>query len=187
MSKTKFHVHPAKPVPKSAPKPINKFTVKADIYEVRPDKPLPPKTKEPNYKVFLGGGITKCPNWQKKVIEHAEKNWEIPTVIWNPRCEVFNVKDPKASDKQVAWEYERLCKADTITFWFDKATLCPIVLFELGSALWRSLGKGTELVIGCDPKYERLFDVQKQVALFNKTNKTKHKVLVGFDKFLKAL
>jgi len=115
----------------------------------------PSKKKAEYVSVFLAGGITNCPDWQAYIVDKL-KNEKI--TIFNPRRKNFPIDDPTAAKKQIGWEYERLRLANINSFWFPKETLCPIVLFELGSALERE----KPLAIGTNPEYARKIDVEIQ-------------------------
>lgn len=124
-------------------------------------------------KVFLAGTITGAEQWQNYVIEGI---MDLPITIFNPRRKSFDVSKKDESKKQIKWEYEKLREASHIVFWFDKATLGPITLFELGSALERT----DKLIIGADPKYERLLDVEVQTNLRRPVTK----ILSSLDKVI---
>lgn len=130
---------------------------------IDPDSPY--HLHKNSFKIFLAGGITGCPDWQKELIDLLNSNRNIggkSIVLFNPRRENFPIHDPSAAEFQVEWEYERLHEADLISFWFPKETLCPIVLYELG--FWNAK-QSKPLVIGCDPGYQRLQDVKIQSSL----------------------
>ena len=80
--------------------------------------------------LFLAGGITDCPDWQKDLVQLLSST---NLMLLNPRRAHFPIHDPTASQVQIKWEYRHLHKADMISFWFPKETLCPIVLYELGA------------------------------------------------------
>ena len=112
------------------------------------------------FKVFLGGGITNCPNWQLDMIDmlnHADNK----LVLFNPRRDAFDITNENDSEFQIEWEFEHLGLADAILFWFPKETLCPITLYELGAAA----AKGKTIFVGCHPEYARRFDVKKQLSM----------------------
>ena len=111
-----------------------------------------------NKSIFLAGGITGCPDWQK---EMAERLSDAPLTILNPRRKNFPIDDPTAAFGQIAWEHNALKVADFILFWFCKATLCPIVLYELGA--WSMTHK--PIFIGIEPGYKREYDVRIQTRL----------------------
>jgi hypothetical protein len=122
-----------------------------------PEKYTP---KRNEISLFLAGGITNCPDWQKEIIKLFE---EVPDlVMYNPRRKNFPIHDPTASKKQITWEYNYLESSDMILFWFAKGSLNPIVLYELGKHLNSSERPG---FIGIDPEYERKSDVEIQTSL----------------------
>jgi hypothetical protein len=108
--------------------------------------------------LFLAGGITGCPGWQKELVESLENE---NIVLMNPRRADFPIHDPKASFKQIHWEHDHLRKADGISFWFPKEALCPIALYELGA--WSMSNK--PIFVGVDPDYQRRQDVEIQTEL----------------------
>jgi hypothetical protein len=118
----------------------------------------PPTEWRGVHATFLAGGITGCPDWQSDLIEILSGT---PRILLNPRRPDFPIHDPSASEKQIAWEHRHLRRADHIIFWFCAATLCPIVLYELGA--WSMTDK--PLTIGIEPGYERERDVRIQTAL----------------------
>ena len=108
--------------------------------------------------LFLAGGITGCPNWQKEMIGQLKDS---PLVLFNPRRASFPIEDKCASRAQIEWEHIHLRKATAISFWFPCETLNPIVLYELGA--WSMTDK--KLFVGVHPEYQRRQDVQIQTAL----------------------
>lgn len=86
-------------------------------------------------------------------------------VLLNPRRAQFDVTDPTLTEKQIAWEFDHLHKADIIVFWFPKETLCPITLYELGAWSVRAAQTETKVLIGCHPEYQRRDDVIIQTRL----------------------
>ena len=109
--------------------------------------------------IFLGGGITGCPDWQTWFL-HTQV-FETSGVFFNPRRADFPIGDPNAALAQVRWEFDHLRKATAVLFWFPKETLCPIVLYELGA--WSMTEK--PLFVGVDPDYQRKQDVEIQTRL----------------------
>jgi hypothetical protein len=108
--------------------------------------------------VFLAGGISGCPDWQqefKELMSHTD------FVLINPRRKEFDINNKVLEFSQIKWEHNHLIRANTISFWFPKETLCPIVLFELG--VWSS--KNKKIFIGVDPQYQRRADVEIQMQL----------------------
>jgi hypothetical protein len=114
-----------------------------------------------NIKLFLAGGITNCPDWQKEMVDMLEHVNDL--TIYNPRRLNFPMDNPKAAEEQISWEYNHLTNADLISFWFSKGSLNPIVLFELG----KFIETDKKIFIGIDPEYERRQDVEIQTLLSN--------------------
>ena len=108
--------------------------------------------------VFLAGGITECPDWQKEMVRRLQMT---DYVVLNPRRDHFPIGDANAAEFQVRWEFEHLRKADMISFWFCKEAIQPIALYELGA--WSMTDK--PIVVGVEPGYARALDVQIQTAL----------------------
>lgn len=124
--------------------------------------PLEPSAKN---AVFLAGGISNCADWQSGVAERLAAN--TGAVVYNPRRLDFDMKAyEEISRQQINWEYHALRMAPVNLFWFPPETLCPITLFELGSAMER-LHAGA-LMVGCHPDYQRRFDIEVQMNLRNK-------------------
>ena len=109
--------------------------------------------------VFLAGGITGCPDWQREVSLNllGRSKW----VVLNPRCKNFPIDDPTAARAQITWEHECLRQAQAVLFWFPCETLCPIVLYELGT--WSRSNK--PIFVGTHPDYARRRDVEIQTQL----------------------
>lgn len=114
-----------------------------------------------NVKIFMAGGITNCPNWQREFISYFE-GYDYVT-LFNPRRYDFDITDPNASEKQIVWEHRHLEEADIIIYWFSRGSLNPIVLYELG----KYIGSGKHIFIGIDEEYERRYDVEVQSRLMN--------------------
>lgn len=114
--------------------------------------------KEKN-SVFLAGGITDCEDWQANAYEMLKGQSALQVV--SPRCDDFDVTDPIATEKQIAWEHKMLEDVGCIIFWFSQCTIQPITLFELGKCLqWDK-----PLFIGAHCNYERRKDIEIQVGL----------------------
>ena len=123
--------------------------------------------KDDEICVFLGGGITNCPLWQKELIELL-KNEDI--VIYNPRRKIFPFDDPNECNKQIEWEFKYLNTADVRVFWFSKGSFNPIVLFEYGkwlrhASINSNLNMSEFLFVGMDSEYIRRRDVEIQTEL----------------------
>lgn len=111
--------------------------------------------------VFLGGGISDCPDWQGYFINKLQFFVEEYT-IYNPRRCGFDMTDPDQSRIQIDWEHNHLDAASVIVFWFPKETLCPITLFELGKYC---RDRSKHLIVGCHTEYKRRMDVVEQMKL----------------------
>lgn len=109
--------------------------------------------------LFLGGGITNCPEWQVEMITRLSG---VNVTLLNPRRKKFDVTNQNIAVEQIEWEYRHMLKADAILFWFCAETLCPIVLYELGK--W-TVQKDRRLFIGVHPDYQRKIDVEVQTRL----------------------
>lgn len=114
--------------------------------------------REPAPSVFLAGGISGCPDWQK---EFVDKIRDTDLTVYNPRRANFPMGDKEEGRKQIKWEAEYLDEAWCIIFWFPMETICPIVLFELGS--WSMTDK--PICVGIHPDYSRRFDVETQLEI----------------------
>lgn len=116
--------------------------------------------------LFLAGGITSCPDWQKEMVELLK---DLDIVIYNPRRENFPIEDPNAAYEQIEWEFETLDRVDMILFWFSRGSLNPIVLFEYGKWLMNTRNKENykPIFVGIDPEYKRRKDVEIQTQLEN--------------------
>ena len=137
-------------------------------------------THVPNpFKIFLGGGITGCPDWQVDAIDRLSNLDEV--MILNPRREDFPSDDPEAANEQIEWEYEMLRRADLISFWFPCETLCPITLYELG--YWTDRDPIKHVVVGVHEEYSRRQDVEIQTALADPDIP----VVIGFEHFLSEI
>lgn len=122
-----------------------------------------PITNTVNPSVFLAGGITGCPDWQADarifIPLLAEYHKTRPIDIYNPRRADFDVNDPSASERQIAWEYAALHSASVVLFWFAGGdSVQPITLYELGRHAVMS-----SIVVGADKDYIRRFDVLEQL------------------------
>jgi len=113
--------------------------------------------------VFIGGGISNCPRWQDEIADLL-----IPTnhTIFNPRRVGDLAKDGDEAAQQIEWEYKALDLSTILLFWFPKESVCPITLFEYGKALaWAERGFIRKLIVGRDPEYPRVFDLDTQTAV----------------------
>ncbi len=109
-------------------------------------------------RLFVAGGVTDCPDWQKELIDQLRNK---PISVFNPRRTKFPIHDPAAAEAQIVWEHEHLRQASAIAFWFPCETLCPIALYELGQ--WSVLP--ATIFVGVHPDYKRKSDVIIQTRL----------------------
>ena len=109
--------------------------------------------------LFMGGGISGCPDWQAQLVRELKN---VDLVLVNPRRKVFDVQNAANTRLQIRWEYLMLRRCDGILFWFPCESICPIVLFELGTHL---MVPGKPLFIGMHPEYQRRIDVEEQTSI----------------------
>ena len=115
-------------------------------------------TNDQKLSLFLGGGITNCPDWQSFMIDGLSNLDNLMLV--NPRTVSFDAKDGNIRP-QNEWERDHLNRVSATMFWFPCETVCPITLFELGYAA----SAGKMIFVGCDKNYSRKEDVIIQLSL----------------------
>lgn len=120
----------------------------------------PSETTSRYRTLFLAGGIVRCPDWQADVARYLSDIEDL--TVYNPRRENYPMDDPSQAQVQITWERERLLRSDIIVFWFSRGSVNPIVFFELGGALER---RNQTIVVGVDPEFERIADVEIQTHL----------------------
>lgn len=111
--------------------------------------------------VFLAGGISDCPDWQRAATAALD---DLDITVFNPRRNNFPLHDPNAEAAQVAWEYRQLRRADLVMFWFPDSPTNhqPIALYELGTLV----GQGSaSLIVGTDSGYVRRTNTVTQLSL----------------------
>lgn len=108
-------------------------------------------------RLFIAGGITGCPDWQSELVKLLKDD---NIVIFNPRRSNFPT-NIDITEEQIGWEHRYLRRANIISFWFSKETICPIVLYELGA--WSMTKK--KIFVGMHPEYSRRKDVEVQTRL----------------------
>jgi len=108
--------------------------------------------------VFLAGGITGCPDWQRAAVSLLA---EAEATAMNPRRPGRLADAPEIAAEQVAWEFRYLSRADVVLFWFPGGpAVQPIALYELGK-----IAAGTKpIAVGADPGYSRRLDVVLQLS-----------------------
>jgi len=152
---------------------LNIFNIKPDSAKHEEAHALRQYNNERVVTLFLAGGITNCPEWQQEAVNLfcTMPGLHGKVVLYNPRCDNFDVGDSCAAAKQIAWEHERLNSVDFRLFWFCDAfhidgsghkVVQPISLLEYGKWMHHP-----NLVVGSDPDYARCFDVRVQTGLEN--------------------
>lgn len=125
--------------------------------------------------VFLAGGITGCPDWQKEVIDQLYGfvgRDDNQVVVYNPRQENFDINNPNAAADQITWEYQYLNKANIFSMYFVGGDqIQPICMYELGRYIDPC---DLRQVISVERDYIRKNDVVIQVALATKGVATVH-------------
>ncbi len=109
--------------------------------------------------LFLGGGLSNCPNWRQEVLL-ALADYEVD--LLNPRRDNFDVTCPVMEQEQIGWEHLGIVQSDAHLFWFCEETVCPITLFELGKVA--GLPK-KPLFVGTHVNYARKRDIRFQMLL----------------------
>ncbi len=129
---------------------------------IRPPKPLP---KE-GVIIFLAGSIDmgSAVDWQKGIEKYCEK---LGYIVANPRRPKWDTTtNPIASNplfnEQVNWELGAIDRANIVFFYFAANSKAPITLLELGYVI----GSGKKAIICCDPKYERIGNVEIMCKLY---------------------
>jgi hypothetical protein len=108
--------------------------------------------------LFLGGGISGCPSWQREMVALLA---DTDLTLLNPRRADFPIYDPNAANEQIEWEFRHLRKATALLFWFPCETLCPITLYELGA--WSMTDK--PIFVGTHLDYPRRRDIEIQTRM----------------------
>lgn len=119
-------------------------------------------------KIFLAGGISKCPDWQSQVLD-GFKGLDI--TVFNPRRLEFDLSDHEASRKQIIWEFNRLEEANFFTMYFcNSESDQPICMYELGRNIIRfqnrfPLDWPNRIIVSVEEGYKRSNDVFIQTSL----------------------
>ena len=132
--------------------------------------------QERDILLFLAGGITNCPDWQKEVIALLEKVNPSDLVVFNPRRDNFPIHDPNVAKEQITWEFKYLNMADIFTMYFSSGDSDqPICMYELGRNIVRMQMKyptdwEKRIVVSIARDYKRFDDAnfQTQFACGNK-------------------
>jgi len=118
--------------------------------------------------VFLAGGITKCEDWQSKVIKRLEP---YNITIFNPRRKIFDISDKTEAIRQISWEFHRLEEMDIFSMYFcNSESDQPICMYELGRYLCRMQERFPDdwedrVVVSVEEGYSRALDVFVQTRL----------------------
>lgn len=131
---------------------------------------------ERSIKVFLAGGIQKCPMWQDRVIGNMTSTpmeSDIDIYIMNPRRANFPVtNDNLATDIQIRWEFEMLEMCDVFSMYFANTLESdqPICFYELGRNIERMKSRfpddwNERIVVTCEKGFRRWRDVEVQTSL----------------------
>lgn len=107
--------------------------------------------------IFLAGGVTYSPNWQKEALEMLA---DTDLIVANPRRDEIVSAVGDTARRQIIWEFENLKSAKVVLFWFPNAETI-ITFLELG----KELARKSNIVVGVDPDYSRRFDIETQVYL----------------------
>lgn len=107
--------------------------------------------------IFLAGGVTYSPDWQKEALEMLV---DTDLVVANPRRDEIVSAVGDTVRRQIIWEFENLKSAKVVLFWFPNAETI-ITFLELG----KELARKSRIVVGTDPNYNRRFDIETQVHL----------------------
>ena len=107
--------------------------------------------------IFLAGGVTYSPNWQKEALKMLAGT---DLVVANPRRDEIISAIGETARQQIVWEFENLKSAKVVLFWFPNAETI-ITFLELG----KELARKSRIVVGVDPGYNRRFDIETQVHL----------------------
>lgn len=135
--------------------------------------PEPLNIKDDEVAVFLAGGITNCPNWQKEVIDLLKRSISrYPNlVILNPRRDNFPIDDPNAAEEQITWEFNALERCTVFSMYFsDGDSDQPICMYELGRNICRMQMRfpadwEKRIIVTQEKGYRRFADVRIQTIL----------------------
>ena len=125
--------------------------------------------------VFLGGGITHCPDWQDAVCRELKEHLAsapVQVVVFNPRRTVFDMTDPNAGREQIEWELRNLGRMGifSMLFWGTADSGQPICFYELGryvETMKRRFPRTwhRRIVVSVSERFPRRLDVAVQLRL----------------------
>jgi hypothetical protein len=126
----------------------------------RLDVPQPRPAWNPK-SVYLSGGISGCPDWQKTISDTL--NGSNITIV-DPRNRDVNAANLSSSDLRAlaTQNHTTLLGCEAFCVWFPEESTSPASLFELG-ALASMLER--PLFVGAHPRYFRSRDVTIQTGL----------------------
>lgn len=104
---------------------------------IRPPNKIP-KLDVSTGTVFMGGTISNWRDEFKLLLQDTD------VVLLDPVVENYS-----PSEEQVSWEFDAMNRAHILVFYFDKTSVSPISLMELGWAM-HSL---RTVLVGADPDY----------------------------------
>ena len=107
--------------------------------------------------IFLAGGVTYSPDWQKEALKMLAGT---DLIVANPRRDELISAVGAPARQQITWEFKNLKSAKVVLFWFPNAETI-ITFLELG----KELARKSRIVVGVDPDYNRRFDIETQVHL----------------------
>lgn len=123
---------------------------------------------ETTTSVFLAGSIEmgKAVDWQLQIATALE-DYDHEYTLFNPRRDDWNSSWEQTIENdefrgQVEWELDALEKADFIIFYFDKDTISPITLMELGL-----YARTQKIVVCCPDGYFRKGNVEVLCAKYD--------------------
>ena len=107
--------------------------------------------------IFLAGGVTYSPDWQKEALKMLAGT---DLIVANPRRDEIVSAVGETARRQIVWKFENLKSTKVVLFWFPNAETI-ITFLELG----KELARKSRIVVGTDPNYNRRFDIETQVYL----------------------
>ena len=117
--------------------------------------------------VFLAGTIEQntASRWQQKVVAVLE---DLPVAMLNPRRDDWDpswkqrASNPEFNE-QVTWEMDGLRDVDVVALYFEKGTISPICLLELGLLAAK---RPQHVVVCCPDGYWRIGNVEMVARRF---------------------
>lgn len=121
--------------------------------------------------LFLAGGITNCPKWQKDIIKRLNDYQTDELVVFNPRRDNFPIDDKTAAYEQILWEFNQLNNIDIFSIYFSSGVSDqPICMYELGRYIAKMqyrfpIDWEERIIISVEDGYKRKEDVIIQTSL----------------------